>query len=745
MEPRWTRRRPVLPQLQTASGASITDRPPPPAVRSPLRHLTRGASSDPLTPYAPLVLAVLGVVAWALSVGHLHPYTAGAFGLVTHLPALWWVGLLLVTGAVALALVPATPRTTVVIGTILAFALVLHGTLSAAESTPRFEAAYTVAGFANYIALHGHTLPRIDARFSWFGMLSGDGMASTAMQVSTMWFLRWAPLVFELAYLFPVKALANATLSSPRARWAAVAIFLAGNWIDQDYFSPQAIGLLLYLVVLVVAIRTFGGRGLQPRAMRWLLSTRAMRATRTGVLRRLYLPLDARPGEALPDASTSRARAALSVLLMFLVAVLVISHQISPVALCIVLFFLYLAGRTRLRTLWVFTAFGVWAWLSWAAEPFWSGHLTKIFGSVGSVGSTFSSSVSGRAVSSSFGRSVVEFSRLGSAGLIWLVAGAGVWILWRRGRTQWNLLVLAVAPVAVGGAVSYGGEVALRILLFSMAPLAVLAACLIDGPYLRARAVAVFALVGLALVVLFPVARFGNESFEAIAPGDIAATNWIYGHVPVGSTILVFARDEPLLYSHVGDYKTRELGLVVLDSTSTIASSLPHRTAWIFMTRSQLEDGIVFGGLPKDWLTTFEQKLHQMPFVRLVDRTTTASVYRISSRVHPVHHVVPPPKLHPTRPAAHPPKPPPPKVDHHLHQRLPTVHRVQPKPAGSGTHTGTHSTAPHRTTTTTAPPGGKVHNPPPTFGTGGSAASPTGTSTTTTTTTVPAGPPPSAP
>lgn len=739
MEPRWARRR-TLPRLQMAVGTPVTDRLSPPALRSPLRRLVRGGDDgDRLTPYAPLVLAALGIVAWALSVGHLHPYTAGAFGLVTHLPALWWTGLLLVTGAMVLALVPARPRAVVVLGSLVAFALVLHGTLPAAESTPRFEAAYTIAGFAQYIAQHGHTLPRIDARMSWYGMLSGDGMASMAMGVPTMWFLRWAPLVFELIYLFPVKALANMSLRSPRARWAVLPIFLAGNWIDQDYFSPQAIGLLIYLVVAVVAVRTFAGRGLQPWPVNRLMGARWVARARTRVLRWLYVPLDAEPAEAPPEPSTARHRTAFELLLFFLVAVLVITHEISPVALCIVLFFLALTGRTRLRTLWLFTAFAVFAWLSWAAQPFWSGHLAKIFGGIGNVTSTFTSSVSNRAVSTSLGRSVVEASRLVAAGLTWLLAGIGTWVMWRRRRSQWTLVVLAVAPVAVGGAVSYGGEVALRILLFSMAPLAVLAAGLIDGPHLRPKAVAALVLGALALVVLFPVARYGNESFEAMPAGDIAAANWIYSHVPVGSTVLVFARDEPLMYSHVGDYKTRELGVEVLGSVSDIESVLPHRSAWIYMTHAQMEDGIVFGGLPKNWLTVFERELGQMPFVHLAERTSTAQVYEISSRVHPVHRLVPPPKVHPAPPAAHPPKPPPPPVDRHLHQRPPAVHRTRPKSSRSGQHTGTHTT----TTTTTTVPGGKVHTPPPSSsssaGTAGSA------STTTTTTTVPSGPPPSAP
>lgn len=726
MERRSTRRQSLLPRLATATGTSVTDQPGAPVALSPLRRFAAGGSGrNPVAILAPVPLAALGLVAWALSVGHLHPYTAGAFGLVTHLTALWWLGLVLVSGSVALALVPSKPNAPVMLFTVVAFAFVLHGTLPAAESTPRFEAAYTVAGFAGYIAQHGHTLPRLDARMSWYGLLSGDAMASRAMQVSTMWFLRWAPLVFELAYLFPVKALANATLASPRARYAALPIFLAGNWIDQDYFSPQAVALLVYLVVLVVVVRTLGSRGLQPRPVRWLAGTKVVNVARTWSLRALYLPLDAQAGEAEPEDTTARTRAAFAVLLVFLVTVMVITHELTPPALCIVLFFLFLIGRTRMRTLWLFTALVVFAWLSWAAEPFWSGHLSKLFGSVGGVASTFNLAVTGRAHAGSLGRSVVEASRLVGAGLTWLFAAAGTWMLWRRRRTLWTLLAMAVAPIAVGGAVSYGGEVALRILLFSLAPLAILAAALLDGPHLDKRAVAVFGLAACAMLVIFPIARFGNESFEAVPPSDIAATNWIYGHVPDGSTILVFTRDEPLLYRNVGDYKTRELGLTVLDPVSTIESALPRRTSWIFLTRTQKEDGFDFVGLPKDWMTSFEHKLGQISFVHAQVRTATAVVYRVASRVHK-HHPTPPRGLHHhPRPVGHAPKPKPPPVDHHLHQK-PTPTTKPPRPRKKTSPTTTPTTHPPTTTTQTTTTG-KAHQPSP-F-----------------TTAAPAGPPPTAP
>ena len=228
--------------------------------------------------WASPVLAVIGVVCWHTSLAQIHPYSVGVIGLISQLSVLWWLGLVVVLAAVVLELARDSPRLPAMGLSIISVALVLHGTLPASETTARFDAAYDVAGFADYIGRHGQTLPYLDARMSWPGVLSGTGMLAQAMHVPTLWFARWAPLVLNLAYLLPVKTIANVSLRTPRARWAALPIFLVSNWIDQDYFSPQAIDLLLFLIIVAIAIRTFATRGEQPQVLRMLMRTRPYQA-----------------------------------------------------------------------------------------------------------------------------------------------------------------------------------------------------------------------------------------------------------------------------------------------------------------------------------------------------------------------------------------------------------------------------------------------------------------------------------
>lgn len=632
-----------------------------------------------------VILAFLGVASWVMSIPGIHPYRTGSAGLVTDLPALWWIGLVLVSTSLVIQLLEQEPRTATIAVSIVAFAVVLHGTLPAAERIPRFGAAYYIAGFTDYVGRTGTTLPHLDARMSWFGLFAGAGLTSRAMQVAPLWFLRWAPLVFELCYVLPVKALANVGLRTGRARWAAVALFLAGNWIDQDYFSPQAVGLMIYLTILVIAVRSLSTVGEQPWPIPAVLRSSPYRAAGSMVVRALRLPYGAVPGESPPEKTSPRTRAALTLAVLALGTVLVITHQASPVALCVVLFVLALSGRTLLKTAWIYFGFVVFSWLSFAGIQYWKGHLSKIFGSLGNVSSTVSVSVSGRAVSTSLGRSLVEGGRIGAAIIIWLGALAGLIFLWRRGRSLWTICVLAGAPVLIVGAVSYGGEIALRILLFSLAPLAVLAAGLLDEPRLRRGSVGAFAVTFLILIALFPLNRFGNESFEAFSPSDFASAEWVHSHVPVGSRILIFNRVEPLGYADVGDYHFTQLGAYVLDTAQQLESVLPRSASYVYLTRSQYEEGTVYLGLPKNWMQQFEANLSGFDFTQLVFSNSTARVYYLAA--HPrslpaftpttpksrIEQRVPQPRPQTTRTPQTPPK-----IIFHLRKPAPTT-TVKPK------------------------------------------------------------------
>ena len=180
-------------------------------------------------------------------------------------------------------------------------------------------------------------------------------------------------------------------------------------------------------------------------------------------------------------------------------------------------------------------------------------------------------------------------------------------------------------------------------MLFSLAPCSILIAGLVDAwPLRRLSVVACVVVVGL-LVALFPLTRYGNEVFEAIAPGDVKAASWIHTHVPTGQKIWVVNGDNPLDSTGVGRYTYATLPGPTFTSEAAYNKAI-HTVAhgdWIYLSRSQGEYGVVFqGDFPNDWIEDFVFWLIGTKMVRIVYQTPTAFVLRV---------VGPTPDLRPAR------------------------------------------------------------------------------------------------
>ena len=579
--------------------------------------------------WSSVAACALSILLWSLSLSSIHPYAATDTGLLSMLSVAWWLALLLALVGLTAEIQRDKPRTAPCVLSLVALTLVLHGTLPATEVTPRFAPAYVIAGFSDQLAKTGTPLPLLDARMSWPALFSATGMAARAMGVDPRWFLRGAPLVLNLLYLLPLKVVANATLKSPRARWLALAVFLLGNWLDQDYFSPQAVDLLLYLAVIAILVRVFSTRGRQPGVIRRVMEFRIVVALTDRGRRIFWLPATAQSGEMPVSPRSTAELAFLYFIILAITLAIVASHQFTPLALCVVLLVLAMAGRTKLKLLWIITAVLAFGWFSWLARTYWVGHLHAVFGGIGQVGGVVNSTVGSRLQNASVERLLVQDSRLAVSAVIVLSAAFGFWWSWRRGRTQWTLAILAVAPIGVALVTDYGGEVALRVLLFSLPFASVLIALLVDEGITTRISLAVVIVVVALMAAMFPLARYGNESFEAFSPGDVAAADWIQGHVSTGSTILVAIDDLPMADSPSLSLDVAGgLAFAPTDELRWVLGTTGPN-AWILLTRSQYEYGTVVGGYPSDWLSTLEHRLLATGSVEIKYRSSSAVVMKV--------------------------------------------------------------------------------------------------------------------
>ncbi|MFD7796637.1 lipopolysaccharide biosynthesis protein [Streptomyces sp. NPDC059759] len=511
-----------------AADGTAEDREPPDAPPRSWRERVRRPSRPGVVLGFLLVSALLlyWVPAFGLDDGSLTDM--GGLGLISVLPLPTLIGAALLVTVFSSLLWMKREHRGLLLVTLLATVVSLHALPAVIETEPRFATAWQHLGFLDYIDRTGSAVPDLDARWSWPGFFAVAAFVAKACGVSDLSeVIRWWPTAVQLLYLAPMFLLVRSMRASWRAKWTGIWFFTLCGWVGQDYFSPQGFTYLLYLVFVAILLVWF-------RAPRVLWTKR-------------------RPGEAEVEPTDRRQRAVLLMVLIGLFAATVPAHQLTPFVMLGVLAVLVLVGRSELRGLPILFAVLVAAWVGFMAEPYWSGHFDDLFGGVGGVGSNVSTSVSGRIQGGSSTHKLVLYIRVLLAGGMMAFA---CWGWWRRREHRYrerSLLVLTFVPFLGFGMQSYGGEMALRVFMFAVPGAALLAGLALfprTGVTAKERekdrlslAPVAALMAGLLLMGGFLVARWGNESFERIRPGEVTAMDYVYAHDDPTARLLWLSND----------------------------------------------------------------------------------------------------------------------------------------------------------------------------------------------------------
>lgn len=477
-----------------------------------------------------LIAALLLYWVPALRLGEADLDGMGGLGLVSVLPMPTLVGAALLAVVFASLLWLGREHKALLLITLLATVVSLHALPALIETEPRFATAWQHLGFLDYIDRTGSAVPDLDARWSWPGFFAVAAFAAKACGVSDFTeVIRWWPLAMQLLYLVPMFLLVRSMRASWRAKWTGIWVFVLSGWVGQDYFSPQGFTYLLYLVFAAILLV-------------WFRAPRVIWAKR-------------RPGEVEVEPTDRRQRAVLLMVVIGLFAASVPAHQLTPFVMLGVLTALVLIGRSELRGLPILFGVMVTVWIGFLAEPYWSGHFDELFGGVGGVGGNVTSSVSGRIEGGSSTHKLVLYARVLLAGGVMAFA---CWGWWRRRFHHYrerSLLVLTFVPFLGFGMQSYGGEMALRVFMFALPGAALLTGLAFfprTGVTAKERdkdrvslAPLAALMAGLVLMGGFLVARWGNEPFERVRPGEVAAMEYVYAHDDP-SLRLLWLSDDPV-------------------------------------------------------------------------------------------------------------------------------------------------------------------------------------------------------
>ncbi|MFN8173588.1 MAG: hypothetical protein U0T02_00815 [Solirubrobacteraceae bacterium] len=615
------------------SVASLERRPvrpagPAPAPIAPPRARRWRAAALPAAGTA------IAVVLWAFSIGAMDPRRMDATGLVSIMPAGVLIALALLTASFAVTVTRrdlVVPLLAVQLGALI---VMLFGVTALVESQPRFEAAWRHAGIIEFITSTGTVDPGIDAYFSWPGFfILGGLLVKAAGYQSAISLLAWAPVFFNLLYIGPIVMIVRAATPDRRVLWLTLWIVSVANWMGQDYFSPQAAGYFLFLVIVAILLR-------------WFVAEPAVSLRPSALLSSARLPWwgpERDPAGGLRDGPALRM--ALMGIVIVCFAAVVPSHQLTPFAALAAATVLVLFGGCTARGLPILMAVLIGIWIAYMTTVFLKGHLSTLTGSVGKVDTAVSANLSNR-IAGDPGHLIVVYSRLALTGGLFALAGLGWLRRMRRGLPVRAHAVLALAPFPLLVLQPYGGEMLVRVALFSLPFSAFFAASALapDGWRLPSwRAPALVGVVCAGLLALFLFARYGNEKMDFFSDQEVAAVHELYRVAPRGSLLLTASQPLPWKFQDYGSYKFRILSQEVqhaaaegkltpglVGETRAVMSAFPRGRSFLIVTRSQLAHDELLGATQLLPIARLERALLGSRLFRVVYRNRDAVILRLA-------------------------------------------------------------------------------------------------------------------
>ncbi|WP_341483628.1 hypothetical protein [Streptomyces endophytica] len=308
---------------------------------------------------------------------------------------------------------------------------------------------------------------------------------------------------------------------------------------------------------------------------------------------------------------------------------------------------LVIARRCTLSGLPLLLGVLVAGWVGFLAEPYWSGHFDELFGGLGGVGANVTSSVTDRIAGGDPTHQLVLYTRVALAGGVLALACWGVLRRRAAGFTERPLLALAFVPFLAFGLQSYGGEMALRVFLFALPGACTLAALAFfpHGTAVRPGILGPLAalLTGLLLSGGFLVARWGNEPFERVRPGEVAAMDYVYAHDRPTVRLLWLSDDPVNSVTPAMPWGAKDMERVAYVPTPAPrdpAGVAPLVTAlrkagpqsYLIVNHGQAESLRLDSAYPRGWEQRLRTALDRRPDLRRVLGNAHAALYTLRQR-----------------------------------------------------------------------------------------------------------------
>ncbi|HEX2576979.1 MAG TPA: hypothetical protein VHK88_11570 [Aquihabitans sp.] len=562
-----------------------------------------------------------GLALWAGGTYGIDVSAMSDTGLLSILRPTAHLGLFVLLATFCAEVASRRPSTWRLAAPVVALVAAVHGTPAVLYGL-RYSWAWKHLGIIDFIDRNGTVDPSVqalDVYHNWPGFFAVNSALANLFGVETAaTYARWWPLLANLAVvpllLYVFRGLRGG--GNVRTRWLGVVVFLTANWIGQDYFSPQSMVFLLYLLIIGVVLQFTGTE---------------LRETQ-------------RVGGARPR------RWSVAVALVA-AAVVITSHQVTPVVLLVALVALSATRQARAARI----AAGVVAlaaiWSTTGAWAFLSANVSSLLEGMGQPVANADQNLvdqgrlsDGQALVSTLGRVALV--------LVALLGLLGVARELRRRRVDGAGIALLLAPGSLLFANTFGGEIAFRTYLFALPFLswyaalalwpAVRAADRRVGPR-RAAARGVLALAAAsALLGCSLFGYYGKDAYYTFSQHEVDASSFVLDDAPQGSLLVTITANYPgqwkgyerLTYVPIAEEGAATWRRIEADPVGVLGGWLSgdeYSKGYLLLTRSQEREVESQGVLPPGAVGRLRNALDASPRFRTVYASPEAQVYELAT------------------------------------------------------------------------------------------------------------------
>lgn len=445
-----------------------------------------------------VILIITSISLWMLSLVHasheLSLRGLGDLGLITIMPVTYFVAVALLTISFLIALMTDRKSERLLFIHVIVLILFLFASATFIDSIitgpgSRMRWAYMNYGFADYVIRNGILNPSLIWYHNWPIFIIYIAQLHMVPSLNPIILINSFPFFSNLLFLLPLYIIMKSLTNLVNQTWLGIWIFFIGNWIGQDYFSPQCFAFFLYLILSFVLFKFFFSYNNHELAI--------------------------------------NKSSEISIIFIVLFAALAFGHMLTSIMFIDILFIMYILkihNRSRLLLLLLIILI---FWISYGAVVYFDKYALHFMSESLNFDSIFGRNIGSRTQGSP-GHIIVTIIMLLYSSFIFLIAFIGYIISRIQNhhiKNNNSILIIIISIFLVAGIVSYGGEVVMRIYFFSLLLLAYLSSYWI----LSKKS---FTLLMIFLIAIAPtlniISTYGNEKMQYIPPAEIKGANFLY-------------------------------------------------------------------------------------------------------------------------------------------------------------------------------------------------------------------------